>query len=59
MNTTILCPLTTEQIEALIAWHHQEARQMGPIQIKSDHLCDAAALRRRLIDAQNRTEDHT
>ena len=59
MNTTILCPLAEPQIEALIEWHHHEAQHANLMQDKSDHLRDAAALRRRLIDAQNRTEDHT
>lgn len=59
MNTTILCPLTTPQIEALIEWHHHEAQHASLMQDKSDHLRDAADLRRRLIAAQDRTEDNT
>ena len=59
MNTSILCPLTPAQVEALIAWHHHEAQHASLLQDKSDHLQHAADLRRRLTDAQNRTEDHT
>lgn len=65
MNATILCPLVEPQIEALIEWHHHEAQHANLMQDKSDHLRDAADLRdatdlrRRLIDAQERTEDHT
>ena len=59
MNTSILCPLSPAQVEALIEWHHHESQHAGVMQDKSDHLRDAAALRRRLIDAQERTEDNT
>ena len=59
MNTTILCPLSTAQLEALIEWHHHEGQHASLMQDKSDHLRDAAALRRRLIDAQERTEENT
>ena len=56
MNTSILCALTAAQVEALIAWHHHEAQHAGLVQVKSDHLRDAADLRRRLIEAAERTE---
>lgn len=59
MNTNILCALSTAQVEALIEWHHHEAQHAGVMQDKSDHLRDAADLRRRLIDAQDRTETNT
>ena len=72
MNTTIICPLTAAQIEALIAWHHAQAyhlavgnttgdfaKDAATIDSLGDHWCAAADLRRRLIDAQERTEDHT
>ena len=59
MNATILCPLVAPQIEALIEWHHHEAQHANLMQDKSDHLRDAADLRRRLIDAQERTETNT
>ena len=56
MNTTILCPLTVGQLEALIEWHHHEAQHASLMQDKSDHLQHAADLRRRLTDAIERTE---
>lgn len=56
MNTTILCPLTPAQVEALIEWHHHEAQHAGVLQAKSDHLQHASNLRRRLTDAIERTE---
>ena len=59
MNTNILCALTPAQVEALIEWHHHEAQHANLMQDKSDHLRDAADLRRRLIDAQDRTETNT
>ena len=51
--------MTTAQLEALIEWHHHEAQHASLMQDKSDHLRDAADLRRRLIDAQDRTETNT
>ena len=59
MNTTILCPLTEAQLDALMEWHHAEAAHAATMPERHDHLRDAADLRHRLIDAQNRTEDHT
>ena len=56
MNTNILCALTPAQVEALIEWHHHEAQHASLMQDKSDHLRDAADLRRRLTDAIQRTE---
>ena len=56
MNTTILCPLTVGQLEALIEWHHHEAQHAGVLQAKSDHLQQASDLRRSLTDAIERTE---
>ena len=68
MNTTILCPLAEPQIEALIDWHLQEADRYKDApyrgrsfwaRVRDEHLRDAADLRRRLIDAQDRTETNT
>ena len=68
MNTTILCPLSKEQIEALIEWHLQQADHFNEApyralsfwaRVRDEHLRDAADLRRRLIAAQDRTEDNT
>ena len=56
MNTNILCALTPAQVEALIEWHHHESQHAGVMQDKSDHLQQASDLRRRLIDAIERTE---
>lgn len=56
MNTSILCPLSPAQVEALIEWHHHEAQHAGVLQAKSDHLQQASDLRRRLTDAIERTE---
>ncbi len=56
MNTSILCPLSPAQVEALIEWHHHESQHAGVLQAKSDHLQQASDLRRRLTDAIERTE---
>ena len=56
MNTSILCPLSPAQVEALIEWHHHEAQHAGVLQAKSDHLQQASDLRRRLTDAIERTQ---
>ena len=56
MNTTLWIPLRADQVQALVAHHHQEAAVATTLAARADHLRDADDLERRLADHSDRTE---